>query len=109
MKIDNLIAEYGNCCNKIIKEFVKKQKIDFDGWAGDVPGTLALFAGQYSFCLEDIILDLKSKAKKWEIMEWQEAGVEHHFECKELGLEENWINYNSWLMGLRYTDLKDVK
>jgi len=96
-----LIKDYEDACNAIVARFSKKQGIEFDGWVGDDIGGIASFICQYFFDMHDIVLDLKTNQKKGFIMQWQDDGVDAHFE----GVESN-INYNSYIMGLRYQDLK---
>lgn len=92
-----IIAQYENNCNNLVKLFAKKQGLDFDFWVSDIVGGVACFSHHYYFSIDDLVLDLKTKQKKGLILQWQEDGVENY----PLN-----INYYSYTKGLRYKDLK---
>jgi len=89
-------------CNEWVQKFCNKQQIDFDGWVGDEIGGIASFACQYFFNLSDIILDLKTKQPKGQILDWQSDGVDFNM----FNDNQQHINYKSYTMGLRYNQLK---
>lgn len=89
-------------CNEWVKAFCEKQELEFDGWIGNDIGGTASFALQYYFNLSDIILDLNTKQKKWFIMKWQNDGVDFNMDNEDT----KHINYKSFIMGMRYKDLK---
>lgn len=59
-------------------------------------------ACQYFFNLSDIILDLKTKQPKGQILDWQSDGVDFNM----FNDNQQHINYKSYTMGLRYNQLK---
>jgi len=69
---------------------------------GDEIGGIASFACQYFFNLSDIILDLKTKQPKGQILDWQSDGVDFNM----FNDNQQHINYKSYTMGLRYNQLK---
>ena len=101
LKLQELIRQYEFVCNEWIQKFSNKQDIDFDGWVGNEVGGIASFACQYFFNLSDIILDLKTKQPKGNILNWQNEDVDFNM------FNENpaHINYKSYTMGLRHGDL----
>lgn len=86
-------------CNEYIIKFCNKQNLSFDGWIADEIGGIALFIGQYSFNLSDIVLDLNSRQKKGFILNWQNDLIDYNL--KNNG--SRYINYKSYIMGLRCT------
>lgn len=94
---------YYKACNELVKEFCKKQDMEFDGWVGDEVGRHASFESYWVFHCHDIVTDLQLKAPKRLIKEWTEAGCEHN-EGKEY---KDWqtINYKSYIKGLRYEQI----
>ena len=97
-----LQAEYEKICNEYVKRFAKKQGIEFNFWAGDEVGVLAIFNDEYSFILSEIIHDINTGQKKGLILQWQNDTFEEHFNSEN----KKTINYKSYCMGLRYKDLK---
>lgn len=85
-----IIKQYKEAEMLIIKAFEKKQGYDFSGYAGG----LITFADYYSFTIDDIIQDLETKQKKGFIFKWFDECV------KNYGKQQ--INYNSYIMGLRF-------
>lgn len=91
-----MIKKYEQICNEIVKEFCKKQELDFDPemWvAGEVGGVICL--GDYYFNLLDIVRDLKTMQPKGLILDWYNETLDE----KDEGI---YINYKSYTMGLRY-------
>ena len=102
VKLQELNRQYEFVCNEWIQKFCNKQQIDFDGWVGDEIGGIASFVCQYFFNLSDIILDLKTKQPKGQILDWQSDGVDFNM----FNDNQQHINYKSYTMGLRYNQLK---
>lgn len=98
-----LIDDYVLICNKLVERFCIKQNLIFDGWVGNEDGGIAGFASQYFFNISDIILDLKNKQSKGFILEWQSDGVDYNM----FNEKQEYINYKSYISGLRYNDLKN--
>lgn len=90
-KTDKLIQEYEKYCNEIVKEFCKKQELDFEGWVRDEIGSSAC-CNDISFNMYDIVWDLNSKQPKGEIINWYYDNLES---------SEKFINYFSYTKGLR--------
>lgn len=97
-----LLDNYDAVCNDIVTKFSNKQGLEFDGWVADEVGGIAGFALQYFFNISDIILDLKTKQPKGFILEWQSDGVDYNM----FNEKQEYINYKSYISGLRYKDLK---
>lgn len=90
-KVFEFVAE------QYIEAFVNKQGYEFDGWVSDDVGGVAVFIEQYYFSFDDIRMDIDREAKKGLIFQWQDEGIEN---------PKLKINYDSYIMGLRYEDLK---
>jgi hypothetical protein len=104
-KTTKLLNNYDSNCNELINAFIYKQELDFDGWIGDNIGEVASFSSEYFFNLSDIIIDLKTNQPKGLILEWQNNSTEFNLEKKK----QEYINYKSYTMGLRYNMLKEKK
>jgi hypothetical protein len=104
MKVKKIINDYENICNKIAHKFAKKQKIDFDGWVGDEIGGTAVFATQYYFNIDDIVLDIKTKQPKGFILQWQDEMIDFNIGKHTENFKN--INYKSFTMGLRLKDIE---
>ena len=101
MSNDELQTQYENVCNEYVRRFCEKQDMEFDGWVGNEVGGIAGFASQYFFNMSDIILDMSTNQPVGFILDWQSDGVDFNlFKDKT-----EYINYNSYIMGLRYSDL----
>ena len=98
----DLILDYEAICEKIVAKFAKKQDLDFDGWIGDDIGGIASFSCEFTFSIDDVVLDLKTKQRKGFIIKWLREGVDFYFETGR----DSHINYKSYINGLRYKDLK---
>ena len=96
--MSKLQKEYIAVVNKYLDMFIKKQGYEFSSWVSDDVGGIACFIEQYFFSFDDIRMDIDRKIKKGLIFEWQDDGVENH--------EKGNINYNSYILGLRFSDLK---
>jgi len=108
-ELKKLNTEYETICNKYVKLFCNKQGIEDYFWLGDKVGEIACFNEQYYFNLSDIILDLNSKAKKGLIIQWQEDSIENEMLLSTPFEELQDINYNSYIKGVRYKNLKTNK
>jgi hypothetical protein len=107
MSNEELKTQYENVCNEYVRRFCEKQEIDFDGWVGDEVGGIASFIHQYFFNMSDIILDITTNQPVGFILDWQSDGVDYNmFDYNMFKDKTEYINYNSYIMGLRYYDLK---
>jgi len=95
------ITAYYAACEAIVARFAKKQGIEHTGNHRGVYD----FISQYYFSIDDIILDLENNAKPGLIMQWQNDTVDYCLKNKR-GKNDTRINYQSYIMGLRYEDLK---
>ena len=69
-----------------------------DMWVGgDVGGTILI--GDYFLNFDVIVLDMNTKQPKGLILEWYNETMED---------PTKWINYKSYTMGLRQSEIKDV-
>jgi hypothetical protein len=102
MSNEELQTQYENVCNEYVRRFCEKQDIEFDGWISDEVGGIASFISQYFFNMSDIILDISTNQPVGFILDWQSDGVDFNL----LKDKTEYINYNSYIMGLRYHDLK---
>lgn len=85
-----IIKQYKDAEMLIIKAFEKKQGYEFTGYSGG----LITFIDEYFFSIDDIIQDLQTKQKKGFIFKWFDECIENY------GKQQ--INYNSYIMGLRF-------
>lgn len=104
LRLNQLKKQYEFVCNEYIKKFANKQDLDFDGWVGDEVGGVAIFSCEFYFNMHDIVLDINTKQKAGLILEWQSMSVEYNLLKPES--ERNFINYNSYIKGVRYMDLE---
>lgn len=88
-----------NCIDLYIDLFCKKQDVYFDGWVSDQKGGLAQFGDSF-FGFDDIRLDLERDVKKGVIFDWHCDNMD----CEIGGI----INYNSYVTGLRVSDLEKL-
>ena len=102
VKLQELKKIYEFACNEYVQKFCNKHQFEFDGWVGDEIGGVALFCSQYSFNFSDILFDLNTKQPKHQILKWQNESVEVYMSNKI----NQYINYKSYSMGLRYEQLK---
>lgn len=96
---------YEYVCNQYIRKFCNKQRMDFDGWVADEIGGIAEFASQYFFNMSDIMMDINTRQPIGLILNWQNEGVDAHFENDKSAN----INYRSYIMGLRFDMLNENK
>lgn len=96
-----ILNEYETICNEIVEKFAKKQDYSEWYWIGKQVGGAIDFNQSYTFSFDEIVLDMKTKQRKGFIQQWQDDGLEYN-----QGQEHpRWINYNSYIMGLRYEKL----
>lgn len=96
-----LLKEYETLCNEIVEKFAKKQGYYNWYWIGKQVGGAIDFNDSYTFSIDDIVLDMKTKQPKGFIQQWQDDGLEYN----QVNERPKWINYNSYIMGLRYEQL----
>jgi hypothetical protein len=101
IKLSQLINQYKFVCNEWVTRFGLKQGIEFEYWVADEVGGVAVFNSEYFFNLHEIILDLTTKQKKGLILKWHNETVEVNINRKS----PLFINYKSYTMGLRYSDI----
>ena len=106
MSTEKLIKDYKKACNNLVNKFATKQNLDFDGWVTDEVGGIACFASQYFFHMSDIELDLSTNQKKGFILEWIDDGTEFNMDILLTEEGARYINYASYIAGLRYENLK---
>jgi hypothetical protein len=90
-KINELKKEYELICSKYINVFCKKQDLDFNGWAAENIGGIAI-CGDFYFNFQDIVLDINSKQPNGLIIEWYYNKIDN---------EGRIINYYSYTKGGR--------
>lgn len=88
---------FENIANEYLNIFTEKQEIEFDFWVGDEIGGLASFNTEHFFTLDDMRIDIDHDAPKGLIIQW-------HYDNLDAG-RDNWINYPSYIKGLRHADL----
>ena len=90
-----LKRRYEQACQEYVFLFCEKQGMDFDGWVADEVGGIAVCADFY-FNLHDIKLDVDKDVEAGVICGW-------YYDNLESGKPP--INYTSYLMGLRQSDI----
>jgi hypothetical protein len=95
MKIAELKEQYKSICKEYVKKFCKKQDMCYEGWVGDVIGGIVCINDFY-FNFSDIVLDIDTKQPKGFIIDWYYDNIE---------VDDTYINYSSYIMGLRVKDL----
>jgi hypothetical protein len=85
---------YENICNAYVNDFCEKQDMTWEGWVGDQVGSIAECSDFY-FDFRDIITDIDTGQPKGLIIDWYYDNLEG----------ERYINYNSYIGGLRVKDL----
>lgn len=96
-----ILNEYETICNEIVEKFAKKQDYSEWYWIGKQVGGAIDFNQSYTFSFDEIVLDMKTKQPKGFIQQWQDDSLEFNQEREHW----QWINYNSYIMGLRYDEL----
>ena len=95
--ITELQSNYNNAVNEYIKVFEKKHGYSFTDWVGNDVGEIACFIEQYFFNFTDIKYDIDNKVKKNLIFEYQDDCLAH---------PKKTMNFKSYVMGLRFEDIK---
>lgn len=103
-----LINNYENAVNAIIKEFKKKQELTSNEgyWIGNQIGEVYDFGDAYTFDFNDVLLDIKENTVKGEIFKWRNYML-RIWQLNNMagGVLLNEINYRSWIKGCpRLTD-----
>ena len=108
----NAISNYHDSVRRIVELFFEKQldreeydefdyNFDVDWVGGSFADVGTCFSwGDYYINFSDIVLDITSEASKGLFFEWYDYSMES---------VHNRINYNSWVMGLRYNDEQVTK
>jgi len=99
--LNELKKEYDQSCNDFVSRFAIKQGLEFDGWVGDEVGETALFNEVFYFNMSDVILDLMNYCENGLIVKWSEESTEFNM-FKDI---PKYINYRSYIRGLRYDNL----
>jgi len=82
-----------------VDKFCKKHEVEVEYFvADDLLGIVSV--SDFSMKISDIVLDIDTKQPKHGFIEWYDQTIDRGMENKQT------INYKSWCMGLRYTDLK---
>ena len=87
-KLDKIIDEYTDL-------FCKKQDVYADGWIGDLKGGINCFSDAY-LSFDDIRTDIDLDVPKGMILDWYWDNLEN---------QGNNINYQSYIRGLRVSDI----
>ena len=84
----------------VIELFCKKQDLYFDYAINDDLTGVICFSNEYFLNFSDIVKDLKKDVPKGFILQWEEDTIVFNLFKDED--KQKFINYNSYLMGLRY-------
>jgi hypothetical protein len=95
-KIEQLKKKYESACQEYVDMFCEKQEMEFIGWVGNEVGGIVTVSDFY-FNFSDIVLDINTEQPKNAIIDWYYDNLEV-FQI---------INYKSYTMGLRVSDLID--
>lgn len=95
IKLNKLKKHYEFVCNGYITKFCKKQKMNFNGWVGNIVGGIA-YCNDFYFNFNDIVWDVNSKQPKGTIVDW-------YYEY--LDTPEKSISYYSYTKSLRILGL----
>lgn len=95
-----LKAKYERIVDAYIKEFEKKQDMELEHWVGDEVGGICSFGDVLFFSFDDIRLDIDTNQPKGQIIDWLYDTMERN---------GGRINYKSWSMGLRYSDIDKIQ
>ena len=104
MKKVNLRNQLNRILNKYISAFSEKHGIEFDYAIGDDLMNILCFH-DYFVNITDVIHDIDNDSPKGVFFEWYNATLSNVVSADF----DKSINYNSWCMGLRYTDLVEYK
>lgn len=97
-KLSDLKKEYDKICNEYISRFCKKHGFNIADfyWVGEITGD-AVCIGDYFFSFSDIAYDINTRQPKNMILDWHNGCLEN---------PEKRINYYSYSIGLRFSDIK---
>ncbi len=101
--MSKVIQKFENATRALIKEFEKKQEIEFEGFIGDDCAGAAGFGDVFYFNIHEILYDLETNQPKGRIIDWIYDSLEAYQEGKKA------INYRSYCMGARFKEKKDEK
>lgn len=96
----SLKEKYKRIVHAYIKEFEKKQDVQLEYWVGDKVGGICTFGDVLFFSFDDIRHDIDTNQPKGQILDWLYQSIERI---------SNRINYASWCMGLRYSDIDKIQ
>jgi hypothetical protein len=99
LSISEIKKRLDNCIDLYTDLFCQKQEVYAAGWIGEIKGGINCFADAY-LSFEDIRTDLELDAQKGMVFEWYWDNVEN---------EGKAINYYSYVLGLRISDIKEEK
>jgi len=91
--LKKLKRKYEDACNEYLEIFCEKQALENYGWIGDDIGGSAL-CSDFMFTMDEIKLDIDTKQQVGTIIKWYDDNV-----------NDNHINYYSYIKGLRTSDL----
>jgi hypothetical protein len=94
IKLNELKKQYEFVCNEYVKQFCKKQEMDFEGWIADIVGSVAC-CGDFCFSFQDIVWDMNSNQPKGAIVDWYYSNLK---------IPGKSINYYSYTQGFRIPD-----
>ena len=95
-KATRALKTYKESVNAIVDLFCEKQDMDFEYWVAGTIGEVCEISG-FFFNFSDIVTDLEKKAKPGVIISWHNDNAD----------SEKYINYNSYIMGLRISDIEN--
>lgn len=93
---------YTNATMAYIKAFEKKHSMQFETWVDCIGGT-CLFSDYY-LNFHDVKHDIDSDAPIYLIFEWYDEVLDH----RSKGNPGCGINYDNYVRGLRFSDLKPL-
>lgn len=96
----SLKEKYERIVNAYIKEFEKKQDMQLEFWVGDEVGGICTFGDVLFFSFDDIRHDIDTNQPKGQILDWLYQSIER---------DGHTMNYKSWSMGLRYSDIDKIQ
>lgn len=91
-----LQEQYREICNKYVKLFCEKHKVEFEHWVSNEVGRIANFGDIYFFGMSDIAEDLDNNYPEGLILKWIEDVVEYSESFKYT------IPLNRYVDGERY-------
>ena len=99
LSISEIKERLDNCIDLYTDLFCQKQEVYADGWIGEIKGGINCFADAF-LSFDDIRTDLELDAPKGLIFAWYWDNVENQGKA---------INYYSYVLGLRISDIKEEK